>query len=53
MTKNATYCDQHVSSRKCIFFVVTVAMVHEEASGEWTVATIQEEANGERTVATV
>ena len=23
MTKNATYCDKHVSSRKCIFFVVT------------------------------
>ena len=22
MTKNATYCDKHVSSRKCIFFVV-------------------------------
>ena len=24
MTKNATYCDKHVSSRKCIFFVVMV-----------------------------
>ena len=22
MTKNATYCDKHVSSWKCIFFVV-------------------------------
>ena len=22
MTKNVTYCDKHVSSRKCIFFVV-------------------------------
>ena len=22
MTENATYCDKHVSSRKCIFFVV-------------------------------
>ena len=22
MTKNATYCDKHVSSQKCIFFVV-------------------------------
>ena len=25
MTKNATYCDKHVSSRKCIFFVVSWA----------------------------
>ena len=25
MTKNATYCDKHVSSRKCIFFVVLTA----------------------------
>ena len=24
MTKNVTYCDKHVSSRKCIFFVVGV-----------------------------
>ena len=24
MTKNATYCDKHVSSQKCIFFVVLV-----------------------------
>ena len=23
MTKNTTYCDKHVSSRKCIFFVVS------------------------------
>ena len=23
MTENATYCDKHVSSRKCIFFVVS------------------------------
>ena len=22
--KNATYCDKHVSSRKCIFFVVLI-----------------------------
>ena len=22
MTENVTYCDKHVSSRKCIFFVV-------------------------------
>ena len=22
MTKNMTYCDKHVSSQKCIFFVV-------------------------------
>ena len=27
MTKNATYCDKHVSSRKCIFFVVEDAAV--------------------------
>ena len=27
MTKNATYCDKHVSSRKCIFFVVLVPML--------------------------
>ena len=26
MTKNATYCDKHVSSRKCIFFVVIKAI---------------------------
>ena len=26
MTKNATYCDKHVSSRKCIFFVVIASM---------------------------
>ena len=25
MTENVTYCDKHVSSRKCIFFVVPVA----------------------------
>ena len=25
MTENATYCDKHVSSRKCIFFVVNWA----------------------------
>jgi hypothetical protein len=24
MTENVTYCDKHVSSRKCIFFVVTL-----------------------------
>ena len=24
MTKNATYCDKHVSSWKCIFFVVRI-----------------------------
>ena len=24
MTKNATYCDKHVSSQKCIFFVVYI-----------------------------
>ena len=26
MTKNATYCDKHVSSRKCIFFVVRISI---------------------------
>ena len=25
--KNATYCDKHVSSRKCIFFVVILVDV--------------------------
>ena len=24
MTENVTYCDEHVSSRKCIFFVVNM-----------------------------
>ena len=27
MTENVTYCDKHVSSRKCIFFVVVLAYV--------------------------
>ena len=26
MTKNATYCDKHVSSRKCIFFCSEISL---------------------------
>ena len=28
MTENVTYCDKHVSSRKCLFFVVVYEGVH-------------------------
>ena len=27
MTENVTYCDKHVSSRKCIFFVVHTTLL--------------------------
>ena len=31
MTENVTYCDKHVSSRKCIFFVVFLSRRGERA----------------------
>ena len=38
MTKNATYCDKHVSSRKCIFFVVPAhAFFDYQARGGYTI----------------
>ena len=32
MTENVTYCDKHVSSRKCIFFVVQAACEARDAA---------------------
>ena len=29
MTENATYCDKHVPTRKCIFFVVLTAVLEQ------------------------
>ena len=47
MTKNATYCDKHVSSRKCIFFVVQLGGSGGRGTGHNDIINVYEHKHGD------